>query len=185
MAKRVHDAGIFVQSTLVVYDTFSTRGRIGLVDDPVVRFLMPSIREAWREEPKRGIPLNRLTGFNQKVAGALHRNGVPIMAGTDAMGLPLIAPGSSLHRELQLLSASGLSSYEVIRSATVVPATFLGKTKEFGTISIGQRADLLLVASNPLDNLEALKRPMGVMVRGRWLPRQELDELLKSLAGNP
>jgi len=88
VAKRVHDAGIFVQSTLVVYDTFSTSGRTALIDDPTVRFLMPSIREAWREDPKRGIPLNRLTGFNQKVAGALHRNGVPIMAGTDAMGLP-------------------------------------------------------------------------------------------------
>ena len=184
VAKRVHDAGIFVQSTLVAYDTFSTSGRTALVDDPVVEFLMPSTREAWREEPKRGIPLNRLTGFNQKVAGALHRNGVPIMAGTDAMGLPLVAPGSSLHRELQLLSASGLSPYEVIRSATVVPATFLGKTKEFGTIAVGQRADLLLVAGNPLENLEALKRPMGVMVRGRWLSRQKLDELLKPLATN-
>ncbi len=42
---------------------------------------MPSTREAWREEAKRDIPLNRLTGFNQKVAGALHRRGVPIMAG--------------------------------------------------------------------------------------------------------
>jgi dolichol kinase len=184
VAKRVRDAGIFVQSTLVVYDTFNTSGRTALVDDPAVRFLMPSIREAWRVAPKRGIPLNRLTGFNQKVAGALHRNGVPIMAGTDAMGLPLVAPGSSLHREFQLLSASGLSPYEIIRSATVVPATFLGKSKEFGTITVGQRADLLLVAGNPLDNLEVLKRPMGVMVRGRWLPRQRLDELLKPLAGN-
>ena len=183
VAKRVHDAGIFVQSTLVVYDTFSTSGRTALVDDPVVRLLRPSIREAWRGEPKRGIPLNRLTAFNQRVAGALHRSGVPIMAGTDAMGLPLVAPGSSLHRELQLLSASGLSTHEVIRSATVVPATFLGETKEFGTITVGQRADLLLVAGNPLDNLEVLKRPMGVLVRGRWLPRQRLDELLTSLAG--
>ena len=182
VAKRVHDAGIFVQSTLVAYDTASTSGRTALLDDPVVEFLMPSTREAWRKEPKRGIPLNRLTGFNQKVAGALHRNGVPIMAGTDAMGLPLVAPGSSLHRELQLLSASGLSTYEVMRSATVVPAAFLGKTKEFGTIAVGQRADLLLVANNPLENLETLKRPMGVMVRGRWLPREKLDELLKPLA---
>lgn len=70
-----------------------------------------------------------------------------------------------------------------IRSATVVPAAFLGKAKEFGTIAMGQRADLLLVAGNPLENLETLKRPMGVMVRGRWLPREKLDELLKTLAG--
>jgi imidazolonepropionase-like amidohydrolase len=106
------------------------------------------------------------------------------MAGTDAMGLQLVAPGSSLHRELQLLSASGLSPYEAIRSATVVPAAFLGKTKEFGTIAVGQRADLLLVAGNPLEKLETLKRPLGVMVRGRWLPREKLDELLKPLASN-
>jgi hypothetical protein len=182
VAKRVHDAGIFVQSTLVAYDTFSTSGRTAFLNDTVVDFLMPATRAAWREEPKRGIPLNRLTRFNQKLAGALHRNGVPIMAGTDAMGLPLIAPGSSLHRELQLLSASGLSPFEVIRSATVVPAAFLGKTEEFGAIAAGQRGDLLLVASNPLENLETLKRPLGVMVRGRWLPREKLDELLKPLA---
>src|SRR5262249_62025805 len=110
------------------------------------------------------------------------RTVVPIRVGTDVMGLPLVAPGSSLHRELQLLSASGLSPYEVMRSVTVVPAAFLGKTKEFGTIAVGQRADLLLVASNPLENLETLRRPMGVMVQGRWLPRGKLDELLKPLA---
>ena len=184
LAKRVHDARIFVQSTLLVYETATTSGRIALINDPAVDFLMPSTREAWREEPKSGIPLNRLTSFNQKVAGALHRQGVPIMAGTDAMGLPLVAPGSSLHREFQLLSASGLSPYEVIRSATVVPAAFLGKTNEFGTIAVGKRADLLLVAVNPLENLDALKRPMGVMVRGRWVPREKLDELLKPLASN-
>jgi imidazolonepropionase-like amidohydrolase len=182
LAKRVHDAGMFVQSTLVVYETATTKGRTALITDPVVDLLMPSTREAWRQEPRRGIPLNRLTAFNQKLAGALHRNGVPIMAGTDALGLPLVAPGSSLHRELQLLSASGLSRYEVIRSATVVPAAFLGKTKEFGTITAGQRADLLLVTGNPLVDLETLKQPIGVMVRGRWMPREKLDELLKPLA---
>src|SRR5262249_38666267 len=100
MAKRVHDAGIFVQSPLVVYETATTSGRTALINDPAVEFLMPSTREAWRQEPRRGIPLNRLTGFNQKVVGALHRNGVPIMAGTDAMGLPLVGPGVSLHKEL-------------------------------------------------------------------------------------
>jgi hypothetical protein len=60
VAKRVHDAGIFVQSTLVNYETFSTGGRTALINDPVVEFLMPSTREAWREEAKRGIPLNRV-----------------------------------------------------------------------------------------------------------------------------
>ena len=98
--------------------------------------------------------------------------------------MDLITPGSSLHRELQLLSASGFSPYEVLRSATVVPAAFLGKAKEFGTIAVGQRADLLLVAGDPLQDLAVLKRPIGVMVRGRWLTRERLNELLKPLAGD-
>src|SRR5215471_7879727 len=138
LAKRVHDAGMFVQSTLVVYETANTRGRTALINDPAIAFLMPSTRDAWQQLPRRGIPLNRLTAFNQKLVGALHRNGVPIMAGTDAMGMELVAPGTSLHRELQLLLASGLSPYEVMRSTTVVPAAFLGKAQEFGRIVAGQ-----------------------------------------------
>lgn len=161
LAKRIHEAGIPVQSTLVVYDTLSTNGRMDLLADLVIDFLMPSVRQAWRQEPKRGIPLNRFTEFNQKVAGVLHRNGVSILAGTDALGLPLVAPGSSFHKELELLSASGLSASEVLRSATVVPAAFLGKSDEFGTIAMGHRADILLVAGNPLESLEVLKQPMA------------------------
>jgi imidazolonepropionase-like amidohydrolase len=65
-----------------------------------------------------------------------------------------------------------------------VPVAFLGKTKESGTIAAGQRADLLLIAGNPLANLDTLKQQMGVMVRGRWLPRKKLDELLKPLTSN-
>jgi Amidohydrolase family len=184
LAARVRDAGIFVQSTLVVYDTFSASGRTALINDRAFDFLMPALRVAWRQEPRGGVPFNHLTGFMQKIVGALHRHGVPIMAGTDAIGLPLVAPGSSLHHELGLLAASGLSPYEVIRSATVVPAGFLGKSNEFGTIAPGQRADLLLVNGNPLENLTALEHPNGVMVRGRWLPRPDLDQLLKRLANS-
>jgi hypothetical protein len=182
VAKRVRDAGMFVQSTLVVYETFSASGRTALMSDRAVDFLMPAIRVSWRQEPGGGIPFSRVTGFMQKVIGGLHRQGVPIMAGTDAMGLPLVPPGSSLHREFGLLAASGLSPYEVIRSATVVPAAFLGKSSEFGTIAPGQRADLLLVTDNPLDNLTALEHPNGVMVRGKWLSQQNLAEQLKQLA---
>ncbi len=183
LARRVRDAGIFVQSTLIVYESLSAEGRAVLRADPVLDALLPATREAWRQFGRYagGAPLFRLREFMQKIVGALHRHGVPIVAGTDAMGIPHVAPGSSLHLELQLLSGSGLPPYEVLRSATVVPAAFLGRASEFGTIAPGRRADLLLVDSNPLQDLTALKRPTGVMVRGRWLPRQELDSMLKRL----
>src|SRR4029453_12249121 len=173
LAQRIRDAGIYVQSTLIVYESLSAEGRLVLSDDPSVDLLLPATRDAWRQlaRDQPGLPFFRLRGFMEKVVGSLHRHGVPIMAGTDAMGIELIAPGTSLYRELQLLFASGLSTSEVVRSATVVPAAFLGKSHEFGTIAPGQRADLLLVSGNPLRDLSVLKQPEGVMARGRWIPR--------------
>ena len=105
-----------------------------------------------------------------------------LVAGTDALGLSLIAPGSSLHRELELLHEAGLTPYEVLHTATVAPALFLGKTEEFGSIQVGRRADLLLVERDPLQDLSTLRQPLAVMVRGRWLRREQLDTMLAGLS---
>ena len=111
----------------------------------------------------------------------LNRNGVQLLAGTDAMGALLATPGSSLVQELSPLTQSGLTPYEAIRTATVNPATFLEKEHEFGTIAAGKRADLILVARNPLDDVSALNEPLGVMVRGQWFSRERLRELMAEL----
>jgi imidazolonepropionase-like amidohydrolase len=147
LAARLHDAGIVVQSTLTVYEAIGGLNRF-----------------------------YRLPAFNMKVARALHRAGVTIVAGTDARGIPQLPPGTSLHRELQLLRESGLSPYEVIRAATVAPAMFLRKANEFGTVAVGRRADLLLVDRNPFEDLATLKTPLGVMARGRWFPHGQAKQ---------
>ena len=183
LARGLHDAGIPVQTTLVNYDAIGGPGRLRLINDPAIAYLRADTRAIWRRAAQVPGPLGyRYTDFMKKVAGALHRAGVPLMAGTDAMGGPLVAPGSSLHRELELLTESGLSPYEAMRAATVVPATFLGKEKEFGTIATGKRADLLLIDGNPLEDVTRLKRPNGVMTRGRWFTREQLQQMLTALA---
>lgn len=189
MAAQLRDAGISVQTTLVVYDTFDRNQTATRVfGDSSFSFLMPQTQRLWRgiaERPPGGIEARlvppRYADFTRSLVGALHRNGVQLLAGTDAMGIPMVVPGSSLLRELYLLSQSGLTPYEAIRTATVNPANFLGKEKEFGTIAVGKRADLLLLESNPLENLAALNQPLGVLVRGKWLPRERLHELLSAL----
>jgi imidazolonepropionase-like amidohydrolase len=115
----------------------------------------------------------------KKVAGVLHRRGVSLLVGTDAMGFPLVTPGSSIHRELELLTEAGVVPYEAIRAATVLPARFLGRQREFGSIAVGKRADLLLVDGNPAEDIRRLRDPAGVMVRGRWLPRAALQQMLQ------
>ena len=183
LAKRIHDAGIPVQTTLVVYDAIGGPGRSRLIDDPVIGYLRTDTQAIWRRVAQQpGPPGFHYTDFQKKVAGALHRAGVPLMAGTDAMGAPLVAPGSSLHRELELLTESGLKPYEALRAATVVPATFLAKEKEFGTIATGKWADLLLIDGNPLEDVTRLKQPNGVMTRGRWFTREQLHQMLTALA---
>jgi imidazolonepropionase-like amidohydrolase len=143
------------------------------------------VRTRWRALPPAGNPGYAYHRFMKKVVGALHAAGVPLVAGTDAMGVPLVVPGASLHRELQLLIECGLTPYEALRAATVSPAAFLGKADEFGTVTAGKRADLLLVDEDPLHDLAHVKRPTGVMVRGRWMTRAALDGQLATLAAPP
>ncbi|WP_407351138.1 amidohydrolase family protein [Luteimonas sp. R10] len=180
LARRLHDADILVQTTLVNYEVMGP-GRADIVQDPAVHYLSPDVQARWRRGTQAMGAGNHYAEFMKKVTGALHRAGVPLMAGTDAMGVPLMVPGASLHHELRLLVESGLTPYEALRAATATPARFLGRQDEFGTIAVGQRADLLLVSGNPLEDLAHLRAPLGVMVRGKWLTRDELQHMLAAL----
>jgi len=72
--------------------------------------------------------------------------------------------------------------------ATVNAAFAMNKDAEFGTVEVGKRADLLLLSSNPLDNLDNLQdKEEGRMIRGIWLSREEIDRItdkIKIALGN-
>jgi hypothetical protein len=181
VAGEIQHAGLAVQSTLVLYESLSGPERARLIHDPVLEWLHPDAKRLWRGLSPSEPPGYGFHRFTKRVVGALDRAGVPLLAGTDAMGLPLIVPGISLHRELALLTDSGLTNYEALRAATVAPAAFLNRTHEFGMVAVGQRADLLLVDGNPLEDLGHLARPLGVAARGHWFSREQLDRMLDSL----
>jgi imidazolonepropionase-like amidohydrolase len=96
------------------------------------------------------------------VIGALHRAGVPIVAGSDT-GLV----GYGLHREIELYVAAGMTPIEAIQSATLVPARAMGLDRDSGTIEVGKRADLILVDGDPLQDITILRRVTRVIVNGR------------------
>ena len=104
---------------------------------------------------------------------------------TDTFGFPFCIDGKAAHDEMGLMQASGLSNFQILKGATSNPAKFLRREKKFGTLAVGQRADdLLLVRDNPLQNLETTRRPVGVMVRGIWLPQAKLDQTVTLLASH-
>lgn len=100
---------------------------------------------------------------------ALHEAGVTILAGTDAnaqLGSPGKVPqGGSLHRELGHLVEAGMSNVQVLRAATALPAQCFG-LEDRGSVEIGKRADLLLLAENPIDDIHATKSILKVWCYG-------------------
>lgn len=127
------------------------------------------------EEKKRYVELRNL------LVKELYRSGAKIVVGPDSPQFFLV-PGFATHREMQSLAEAGLTNYAVLEAATRNGAENLGMLKEFGTIEAGKRADLLLLDANPLENIANAKRIAGVMLRGRWLPKNELQKMLDAVA---
>ena len=109
---------------------------------------------------------------NQNIAArrtfvrALRDAGARLIAGTDAGYL--LPAGVSLHNELDELHLSGLTNFEALSAATRTAAECLADDS-IGTIAVGKRADLVLVAANAIENLATLRRPAGVMLGGEWI----------------
>jgi len=123
------------------------------------------------ESAAQGEALRMVMDVLLKITGALHRAGVPIVAGTD-VGVP----GHTLHRELELYVKAGFTPLEAIQAATIVPARVMKLDQEVGTIESGKRADLLIVDANPLDNISNIRKGRFVVTQGRLFDCAKLWE---------
>ena len=115
-----------------------------------------------------------------RLVGALDAAGAALLIGTDTPN-PFVVPGFSLHEELANFEAAGIDRARILTLATLGAAQFLETDGEVGTIEVGMRADLILLDADPLEALDALRNPVGVMVRGAWLPREQLIRMLDSV----
>ena len=131
----------------------------------------PAVRDEWSgpspwvdsDPGKRDL---RFARFTLDMILRMHRAGVPIGAGTDAP-IALAIPGYSLHNELEILVAAGLTPREALAAATVQPARFLALDGEMGSIAPGMRADLVLLDANPLVDIRNTREIDRVIARGR------------------
>jgi imidazolonepropionase-like amidohydrolase len=113
----------------------------------------------------------------QMVKG-LYQAGVPLMVGTDLM-LPGIFPGYSVHEEMALWQKVGIPPADVLRSATLTPAQFVGLGDRLGSVSEGKTASLVLVRGNPLEDVRNAQQIEGVFLRGQYFDRNDLARLLE------
>ena len=106
-----------------------------------------------------------------------------MLLGSDAPQL-FNVPGFSIHHEVEGMKEAGLTPLEILQSGTINPAIFFGMEDTFGSIREGLDADLVLLGSNPLLDISALKDINGVMVRGKWLSQDSIAEQLGQIASN-
>ena len=157
---------------------------------PEMRYLPESNRRMWgpatnpytnRIQKLRYLPMMARYHLLEKLVRAFQAAGVRLLVGTDAMNTGVV-PGFSAHDELADLVAAGLTPWQALQAATSHAAEFLGE-RQRGTVAVGQDADLLLLDADPLAEIGNTRRIVGVMLRGRWLSRADLDTMLEELAG--
>ncbi len=107
----------------------------------------------------------------------LYKAGIPLMVGTD-LSVPGILPGFSVHDEMAIWQDAGIPAADILRSATLVPAQWLGLDARLGTIAEGKTASMVLLRANPLDDVGNARAIEGVFLRGQYFDRPALDQLL-------
>jgi imidazolonepropionase-like amidohydrolase len=95
-------------------------------------------------------------------------SGILLMTGSD---LPneYVVPGVSLHQEMELLHEAGIPATDVVGMATRNAAIALGHGRDAGTVEVGKRADLVVLAANPLKDIRNTRTVEIVIANGRIL----------------
>lgn len=114
--------------------------------------------------------------WHLKMIQILHANGAKILAGTDSP-LPFLLYGHSVHKELQYFVQAGMSPYEALRTATILPAKYLELTRR-GKIQIGFYSELVILNSNPLENISNTLDIHSTLSGGEYIERVDFDKIL-------
>ena len=189
-AQDVADDGMWVTTTTYLMQSIADQitDLEGLLTQPEVAYVNPShFRMRWLPEDNyySTFDMSSYSKYlvaHKKMLLALNEAGVHLMmSGTDTP-LPIMIPGFALHEELAIMVDIGLSPYDTLKTSTSNPAMYLSGLDEFGTIEVGKRADLVLLKANPLEDITNTQLIDGVMVRGRWYTRADLDMMLELVA---
>jgi imidazolonepropionase-like amidohydrolase len=148
---------------------------------PELRALYLGAREKYWKNPATEARRMRWVQVRDRLVKAIADSGGKIMAGSDTPEW-FFGYGWTLHRELESLVAAGLTPYQALAAATRNPAEFLRASKEWGTIEPGKRADLVLIAGNPLEDIRNTSRIEAVSVGGRWLDAAERERMIRAAA---
>lgn len=190
IVRRTREANAWIVPTMALWEVLlGTLTLEELQRYPELRYMPADQVEQWASIQRQRLSspqfnattAQRVIDNRMLILRALHEGGVGILMGTDAPQ-QFSVPGFSLHRELERMSDAGMSPFEILKSGTRNVGNYFAEEDRFGTIASGQRADLILLEGNPLEDSANLATIAGVMWRGNWLPRADLDARLEEIA---
>ena len=155
-----------------------------LLDDPELRAVMnPGALERFSSEETRAAILGadgfegRKVSFRQvqDFVKTLHDHGIKVALGTDS-GTANVPMGWGTHHELELYVEAGLTPMETLVAATATGAGRVPPVGEadFGTLTSGMSADLIVLDADPLADIRNTLQIDRVMLRGEWVDRDAL-----------
>jgi imidazolonepropionase-like amidohydrolase len=191
IVRKTREANAWVVPTMVLWETILGVGDLhDMLRWPELKYVpaqtVSSWERAFRSRTSGGVDLNAsysLADARMEILAALNDEGVGVLMGTDAPQ-QFSVPGFSLHREMDKMVESGMSTLDVLQSGTVNVGRYFDDKDFFGTVAAGQRADLILLDENPLTSVQNVSKRSGVMVRGRWISESEIQERLAGIAAS-
>lgn len=197
LARRTREAGVWNVPTAYLWESFfSGEDPDEMARRPEMRYASPQQVTAWvnqkrnrmQQDAQNNVTVADARAYldaRRRILKALADAGAPLLMGTDSPQM-FNVPGFALHREIGLMVEAGLTPFQVLESGTRNVARYaqqdLKVDGRFGTVAVGNRADLILLDANPLTDIRNVARRSGVMVRGRWLPESELQRGLDEIA---
>ncbi|QLC22406.1 amidohydrolase family protein [Parasphingopyxis sp. CP4] len=189
LMNRMAESEVYWTPTMQVLSVPARAGDGSLEDDERLRYI-PYVLEAgmWQGDVSRalrdGEASDRLTvdqelhALAQENLVAAYEAGVNLLIGTDS-GDSYIYPGFAVHDELAAFVEAGIPAEAALRMATIEAARFADANLVNGSIDVGKAADLILLNANPYADIENSRSIEAVVLDGRYLDRDALDELLQ------
>lgn len=181
--QRLRASNVTVDPTVVTFKNWPNVDALDRKNLPNGEYISQNLLSMWKSQwaGQTEFPDPIWQNWAKMVKG-MNDAGVPLMVGTDLM-CPGLVPGYSVHEEMGILQEAGIAPTDVLRSATIVPAQFMGLDMRLGTIAEGKTASMVLVRANPLDDIRNAEKIQGVFLRGRYYSRTDLNRLLAEARG--
>ena len=194
LAQKVKRANIYVTATNYFFTKYFG---IGATAEEIAHFpcydFVPAFMKKkgdeafnyyWENPPSEELR-KKYVRIRYEFATSLYNAGVKLMTGSDGPEWYL-APGFTVHDEIESYVKAGLSNFAALQTATINPATYLGIDKRKGTIEPGKEADFILLEKNPLQDIRNTRSIKAVYTGKKFYDKAQLDKLLtevKVIAG--